>query len=341
MKNFKSLRENLTSRLVSKGVKFTTPGKRSMMEEYPEVGDILELELAALDLEAVIVEETEDGYIIEIDDMGEEILLGHRLLDLDEGSDIADVVMGKTTMDPLRKIRQSEKEKETMPAADKSKQAADFWNKSLGIKPVKEGRADDAFADLDREVERKKSVMDKDKGATASGPTDKDYSDNKPATSTGTTNKNYVDSKPATSPNTSSPNTPSVRKTTKWKDLPETDKEQWRRDRKAAGMPPIEENYEEDDGPLTDEQIEQIQDIAEAEYQGRNVQLNKPMAGDVAKSKVYVKGPSGRVVKVNFGDKNMTIKKNIPARRRSFRARHRCETPGPKHKARYWSCRAW
>ena len=82
-------------------------------------------------------------------------------------------------------------------------------------------------------------------------------------------------------------------------------------------------------------------DLDEAEYQGRKVQLNKPMAGDVAKSKVYVKKPNGKVVKVNFGDKNMRIKKSNPARRKSFRARHNCENPGPKWKARYWSCRAW
>jgi hypothetical protein len=83
------------------------------------------------------------------------------------------------------------------------------------------------------------------------------------------------------------------------------------------------------------------QDINEAEHQGRQVELNKPMAGDVKKSKVFVKNESGNVVKVNFGDKNMTIKKNIPARRRSFRARHNCDDPGPKTKARYWSCKAW
>jgi hypothetical protein len=79
----------------------------------------------------------------------------------------------------------------------------------------------------------------------------------------------------------------------------------------------------------------------EAEYQGRKVPLGKPMAGDVKKSKVYVKGPSGRVVKVNFGDKEMKIKKSNPARRKSFRARHNCANPGPRHKARHWSCRAW
>jgi len=81
--------------------------------------------------------------------------------------------------------------------------------------------------------------------------------------------------------------------------------------------------------------------LGEAEYQGRKVTLNKPMQGDVAKSKVYVKKPNGKVVKVNFGDKTMRIKKSNPARRKSFRARHNCENPGPKWKARYWSCRMW
>ena len=81
--------------------------------------------------------------------------------------------------------------------------------------------------------------------------------------------------------------------------------------------------------------------VEEAEYQGRNVKLNKPMRGDVKKFKVYVKNPKGNVVKVNFGDPTMRIKKSNPARRRSFRARHNCDSPGPKHKARYWSCKKW
>jgi hypothetical protein len=82
-------------------------------------------------------------------------------------------------------------------------------------------------------------------------------------------------------------------------------------------------------------------DLDEAKYQGREVPLGKPMAGDVKKSKVYVKGPKGNVVKVNFGDKKMKIKKSNPKRRKSFRARHNCDNPGPRWKARYWSCRAW
>jgi hypothetical protein len=83
-------------------------------------------------------------------------------------------------------------------------------------------------------------------------------------------------------------------------------------------------------------------ELDEAEYQGRNVALGKPMQGDVKKFKVYVKDPkTGNVKKVNFGDPNMRIKKSNPARRRSFRARHNCANPGPRTKARYWSCRAW
>ena len=82
-------------------------------------------------------------------------------------------------------------------------------------------------------------------------------------------------------------------------------------------------------------------DLWEAEYRGRKVKLNKPMQGDVKKFKVYVKNPKGNIIKVNFGDPNMRIKKSNPKRRKSFRARHNCDNPGPKTKARYWSCRKW
>ena len=78
-----------------------------------------------------------------------------------------------------------------------------------------------------------------------------------------------------------------------------------------------------------------------AMYKGRKVKLNKPMRGDVKKFKVYVKNKNGRVIKVNFGQKGMRIRKNNPGARASFRARHRCATPGPKTKARYWSCKKW
>ena len=96
--------------------------------------------------------------------------------------------------------------------------------------------------------------------------------------------------------------------------------------------------YNEDDDPMD-----------EAEYQGRKVKLGKPMQGDVKKFKVYVKDPkTGNTKKVNFGHggssvkgKAMSIKKNNPGARRSFRARHNCDNPGPRTKARYWSCRKW
>ena len=88
--------------------------------------------------------------------------------------------------------------------------------------------------------------------------------------------------------------------------------------------------------------------LSEAEYQGRKVQLGKIMQGDVKKFKVYVKNDKGKVVKVNFGfggksakGKRMVIKKNNPQRRKSFRARHNCDNPGPRWKARYWACRTW
>jgi len=90
----------------------------------------------------------------------------------------------------------------------------------------------------------------------------------------------------------------------------------------------------------------------EAEYHEHQVPLGKPMRGDVKKFKVYVRDPkTGNIKKVNFGhggksarrmgQKTMRIKKSNPARRKSFRARHHCDNPGPRTKARYWSCRAW
>jgi len=77
--------------------------------------------------------------------------------------------------------------------------------------------------------------------------------------------------------------------------------------------------------------------------ESKNPPLNKPMKGDVKKFKVFVKDPStGNVKKVNFGDKNMEIKRDDPKRRKNFRARHSCDdNPGPKTKARYWSCQMW
>ena len=102
-----------------------------------------------------------------------------------------------------------------------------------------------------------------------------------------------------------------------------------------------------DDGTLVEDLSFWDDELTEAYYQGRKVTLNKPTRGDVKKFKVYVnsgkKDSKGRIKakKVNFGDKKMKIKKSNPKRRKSFRARHNCDNPGPKTKARYWSCKKW
>lgn len=103
--------------------------------------------------------------------------------------------------------------------------------------------------------------------------------------------------------------------------------------------------YEDEYGSVEEVELESLN---EAEYQGRKVQLGKIMQGDIKKFKVYVKNDKGKVVKVNFGfggksakGKRMVIKKNNPERRKSFRARHNCDNPGPRWKPRYWACRTW
>lgn len=121
--------------------------------------------------------------------------------------------------------------------------------------------------------------------------------------------------------------------------------------REFTGGCPLEEELEiheliEEDFEVTGEELYEDwgEPLEEAEKGGRQVSLGKPFLtpGGPKKRAVYVKHPeTGNVVKVNFGDPNMRIKKNIPARRRSFRARHNCDSPGPRHKARYWSCKAW
>jgi hypothetical protein len=86
------------------------------------------------------------------------------------------------------------------------------------------------------------------------------------------------------------------------------------------------------------------EDIEEAEYKGRKVKLNDPIRtseNPKKKFKVYVKNEKGNVVVVRFGDPDMEIKRDDPERRKSFRARHNCADPGPKWKARYWSCYQW
>jgi hypothetical protein len=109
-----------------------------------------------------------------------------------------------------------------------------------------------------------------------------------------------------------------------------------------------EYSFEDELGPVEETNFIADDLLNEAEYQGRKVQLGKIMQGDVKKFKVYVKNDKGKVVKVNFGfggssahGKVMKIKKNNPERRKSFRARMKCDNPGPRWKPRYWACRTW
>ena len=86
----------------------------------------------------------------------------------------------------------------------------------------------------------------------------------------------------------------------------------------------------------------ELEGLQEAEYQGKKVTLNDPIRGGSKKFYVYVKNEAGKVIKVSFGDTTgLSIKRDDPARRKSFRARHNCDNPGPKTKARYWSCYQW
>jgi len=106
----------------------------------------------------------------------------------------------------------------------------------------------------------------------------------------------------------------------------------------------IPQEYEDAGEIAEDYSVEYLFEHSESsEYQGRKVTLNKPFRtpDGPKKSAVYVKNDKGKVVIVRFGDPNMKIKKDIPARRKSFRARHNCDNPGPKWKSRYWSCKAW
>lgn len=131
----------------------------------------------------------------------------------------------------------------------------------------------------------------------------------------------------------------------------------------AWGYAKYQQNYKKITGKTPEEKVKELDDfqkklaqqkaefearhkkpVSEATYQGKEVQLNKPFRTSDGKGKfaVYTMNDKGNVVKVNFGDTSgLTIKTDDPDRRRNFRARHNCDDPGPKWKARYWSCKAW
>ena len=96
---------------------------------------------------------------------------------------------------------------------------------------------------------------------------------------------------------------------------------------------------------VKEKELRPIEDfiIDEAEYQGKKVELGKVKRGGTKKFYVYVRDPKTKnIKKVSFGDTTgLSIKTKDPKRRKAFRDRHNCSTPGPKTKARYWSCRMW
>lgn len=113
--------------------------------------------------------------------------------------------------------------------------------------------------------------------------------------------------------------------------------------KKVPNCVPVDESYDLEQGQLN-EFVEKLKQkpLEEAEYQGKKVTLNKPIRTPEGpkKFKVYVKD-GDKVKMVRFGDPNMKIKKSNPERRKSFRARHNCDNPGPKTSGKYWSCRNW
>ncbi len=114
--------------------------------------------------------------------------------------------------------------------------------------------------------------------------------------------------------------------------------------KKIAGITEYNEEWDEFISEAEVEEIYDENDVIIAEEKGKKkVKLNKPFRTPDGPKKfsVYVKNDKGNVVKVNFGDPNMEIKRDDPERRKSFRARHNCDNPGPKYKARYWSCKMW
>lgn len=114
--------------------------------------------------------------------------------------------------------------------------------------------------------------------------------------------------------------------------------------KKIVGITEYDEEWDEF---ISETEVEEVYDeddvIIAEEKDKKKVKLNKPFRTPDGPKKfsVYVKNDKGNVVKVNFGDPNMEIKRDDPERRKSFRARHNCDNPGPKYKARYWSCKMW
>ena len=308
-----------------------------LMEDTPSPGDVFEIEIAREEIviETTVVDVLDDGIVIEADDAMMRILMHVGYLTEDSSMPTAhsNVNKDKSANDDLEK-NYMDKDSGATPPARPTRDVVD--TKPLVEPKVKkdpqdymvhEEEDDDfyrppaGYSELDNTM---MSVVDTMKN-TSSTKNDK--------TSHGT---DWSSTSVARNPQTRSGSNFQQNVSEPWSDYTLNNAKQ-----DSTSMMPEPDgtgSYKSmPQGPMSQFRAT----TNEAKYQGREVPLGKKMAGDVKKSKVYVRGPKGNVVKVNFGDPNMTIKKSNPARRKSFRARHNCANPGPRWKARYWSCRSW
>lgn len=324
---------------------------RDLINSEPEIGDIVEMELGDVLVETVIDEVLEDGVVIRVNEEMLSLMIQHnRKLNEDRAQQAAIAIHKReavaentgNTVDSI--IRANPKPVKSLVAGKgiSSMDIRALFNEFLNVKAVS---YDDMYDDKGVVVARiirdwlsKNDVSELDRVAEDDDPCWKNYKQVGMKDKDGRQVPNCV-------PKESVEDQLDEKGPGLWANI------HAKRKRIKAGSGERMRKPGSKGAP-TDNDIKSIQaseknessnygDLDEAKYQGREVTLNQPMAGDVKKSKVYVKNAKGNVVKVNFGQKGVKIKKSNPGRRKSFRARHGCDNPGPKWKAKYWSCRAW
>lgn len=287
-----------------------------LTEGNPAVGDVFELEIARDEtlIETYIVDVLEDGIVLEADDTMMRILMHVGYLTEDSNMptarDSISPIHSNVNRDKSADNDLMAKDKGATPPARPARDAVD--TKPL-VEPKVKKDPQDYMAKEGFEDETMMSV----------------YQDHKTTDKNGKVSDEFTSRSFSRNPNTGTGSYMLQRQ--KDGNIEQDDFQQ------NVSKPWMDYTEKGGQGPMSQFRAP----TNEAKYQGREVPLGKKMKGDVKKSKVYVRGPKGNVVKVNFGDPNMTIKKSNPARRKSFRARHNCANPGPRWKARYWSCRSW
>ena len=324
---------------------------RDLINSEPEVGDIVEMELGDVLVETVIEEVLDDGVVIRVNENLIKHMIAYNKQLMESDAQQAAIAIHKreevventgNTVDSI--IRANPKPVKSLVAGKgiSSMHIRALFNEFLNVKAVS---YDDMYDDKGEVVARiirdwlsKNDVSELDRVAEDEDPCWKNYKQVGMKDKDGREVPNCV-------PKESAEDHLDEKGPGLWANI------HAKRKRIKAGSGERMRKPGSKGAP-TDDDIKSIQaseknessnygDLDEAKYQGREVTLNQPMAGDVKKSKVYVKNAKGNVVKVNFGQKGVKIKKSNPGRRKSFRARHGCDNPGPKWKAKYWSCRAW